>query len=90
MDFWQKQKLTPELVEGIRKSALASLAGQRKENKTILMAQKRRLQKLESQRQKLIDAYLAEAIPVADLKSRQESVGAEQTRRPAFDRACQY
>jgi hypothetical protein len=78
MDFWQKQKLAPELVEGIRKSALASLAEQRKENKTILTTQKRRLQKLESQRQKLIDAYLAEAIPVADLKSRQESVGAEQ------------
>lgn len=78
MDFWQKQKLAPELVEGIRKSALASLAEQRKENKTILMTQKHRLQKLESQRQKLIDACLAEAIPVADLKSRQESVGAEQ------------
>ena len=36
------------------------------------------MQRLEAKRQKLIDAYLAEAIPVADLKQRQEAIAVEQ------------
>lgn len=43
----------------------------RKLDQKLLITQRRRLQRLERQRQKLIDAYLAEAIPVADLKRRQ-------------------
>ena len=35
---------------------------------------RRRLQRLEVQKQKLIDAYLADAITVDDLKPRQEAV----------------
>jgi site-specific DNA recombinase len=78
IDFWLKQKLAPELIEGIRESVIQDLATQHEQDKMLLSTQKRRLQKLESQRQKLIDAYLAEAIPVADLKQRQESLAVEQ------------
>ena len=78
MAFWQKQKLSPVIIEGIRASVLGQVAEQKKQNKKLLDSQKRRLKKLENQRQKLIDAYLAEAIPVSDLKVRQEAIAAEQ------------
>jgi DNA invertase Pin-like site-specific DNA recombinase len=78
MDFWQEQSLAPELIDGIRQSVTGDLEEQRKQDKKLLATQKRRLHKLESQRQKLIDAYLAEAIPVTDLKQRQEALAAEQ------------
>lgn len=54
------------------------MAEQRAKDRKALASQRRRLEKLERQRQKLIDAYLAEAIPVADLKQRQEALLAEQ------------
>jgi site-specific DNA recombinase len=44
----------------------------------ILKVQKIRLQKLDRARQKLIDAYLAEAISTTELKKRQDLLAAEQ------------
>ncbi len=46
-------------------------------DQVILASQQQRLTKLERQKQKLIDAYLLEAIPVTDLKQRQAGLMAE-------------
>ncbi len=78
MAFWRKQKLAPELIEAVRDSVQTTIAEQKQQNKKLLDTQKRRVKKLENQRQKLIDAYLAEAIPVTDLKQRQEAIAVEQ------------
>ena len=75
---WQKQKLAPELIEMIRSAVTDEIAETEKTNEKLLFTQKRRLQKLERTRQKLIDAYLVEAIPVADLKQRQQALAVEQ------------
>jgi site-specific DNA recombinase len=75
---WQKQKLAPQLIEMIRSAVSEEIAETKKTNEKLLFNQKRRLQKLERTRQKLIDAYLVEAIPVADLKQRQEALAVEQ------------
>ncbi len=75
---WTSLRLDPELVDAVRESVAAEFAAMRAENETLLRTQKARILKLERQRQKLIDAYLAEALPVIDLKQRQEAVAVEQ------------
>ncbi len=54
------------------------MAEQRGKDEKVLESRRRRLVRLERTRQKLIDAYIAEAIPVADLKKRQEALAVEQ------------
>ena len=75
---WQNVKLAAELIERIRDSVTEELAEKRDSDEKLLLTQRRRLLKLERQREKLIDAYLAEAIPVADLRKRQEALAVEQ------------
>lgn len=76
--YWQQKKLSPELIELVRDSVTEELERRSATDKKLLVTQKRRLLKLERTRQKLIDAYLAEAIPVADLKQRQQALAVEQ------------
>jgi site-specific DNA recombinase len=78
MDWWGKVKLAPEVIKHVRDFVQGEMAEQKTKDQQILSTQRRRLTKLERTRQKLIDAYLAEAIPVADLKQRQEALQAEQ------------
>ena len=78
IDHWRTRKLASDLVELVRSVAREELAEQKSKDKQLLVTQHRRLQRLEAKRQKLIDAYLAEAIPVADLKQRQEAIAVEQ------------
>jgi site-specific DNA recombinase len=75
---WQKQRLAPELIDYIRTSITEERVEQKSKDERLLLSQRRRLVKLDRQRQKLIDAYMAEAIPVADLKKRQEAVAVEE------------
>lgn len=78
LKHWAGRKLTAELADLARVQALEEIAERRKRDQHLLDSQKRRLQRLEAKRRKLIDAYLAEAIPIADLKQRQKALGAEQ------------
>lgn len=55
----------------------------------VLANQRQRLIKLERKKQKLIDAYLDEAIPVEDLKMRQTAVLAEIHDANRLIAACQ-
>ena len=75
---WQTVRLAPELIAATRASVTKEMGQKRTEDEKLLLNQRRRLQRLEKQRQKLIDAYLAEAIPIADLKQRQATLAAEQ------------
>ncbi len=75
---WQQRHLAPDLIELVRSSVTEERAERKQKDEKLLVTQRRRLQKLERQRQKLIDAYLAEAIPVADLKQRQQALAVEQ------------
>ena len=75
---WQKSHLAPELIAAIRHTVTDGMNERRTQDKQLLVTQGRRLEKLERHRQKLIDAYVAGAIPVADLKKRQEAVTVEQ------------
>ena len=78
MRYWQKSRLATELIDAIRSTVTDGMTERRAQDKQLLLTQRRRLEKLERHRQKLIDAYIAGAIPVADLKKRQEAVTVEQ------------
>ena len=78
MRHWQKSRLATELIDAIRVTVTDGMTERRAQDKQLLLTQRRRLEKLERHRQKLIDAYVAGAIPVADLKRRQEAVTVEQ------------
>ena len=89
LHYWQQQKLAPELIEKVRSSVNEEMEERRATDKKLLVTQKTRLLKLERTRQKLIDAYLAEAMPVADLKQRQQALAVEQRDAREIDRAGQ-
>jgi hypothetical protein len=55
------------------------MAEQRANDKKLRITQTRRLQRIGARREKLIDAYLAGALAVADLKRRQDALAAEQS-----------
>jgi site-specific DNA recombinase len=78
MRHWRTVALTAELIAAVRASVGDEMASKRSEDEKLLVIQRRRLKRIDRQRQKLIDAYLAEAIPVAELKRRQEILAAEQ------------
>ncbi|HSH59419.1 MAG TPA: recombinase family protein [Acidimicrobiales bacterium] len=76
--YWRAVQFAPDLVAAIRRAVTDELVELRAADAALLDTQRRRLRRLERQRQKLIDAYLAEAIPVADLKARQDALAVEQ------------
>jgi hypothetical protein len=71
-------RLAPEVIALTRSSIQDEMREQRAADKKLLTIQQRRLRRVENQREKLIDAYLAGAIAVADLKRRQEALATEQ------------
>lgn len=76
--YWTAIRLDPELIQAIRDSVQTDFTQRRADDTKLQQVQKNRLGKLERQREKLIDAYLAEALPVVDLKRRQEALAVEQ------------
>lgn len=74
---WRTLRFSPALIAGVRRVVYEELAAQREQDEQLLVGQRRRLKQLETKKQKLIDAYLAEALSVTDLKPRQEAVNAE-------------
>jgi site-specific DNA recombinase len=76
--YWTTVRLDHRLIAATRQAVQAELVEQRANDENLLLSQRRRLQRLETQKQKLIDAYLAEALPVGDLKQRQQALAVEQ------------
>ncbi len=74
---WRDVALSRELIASIRATVTDELRLASTSAESTIRTQTARLQKLERQKQKLIDAYLAEALPVADLKQRQHTVAVE-------------
>ncbi len=75
---WRQQKFSHKLITAIRNAVHVELATHRQTDHHVLVQQKQRLKKLERSRQKLIDAYLDDAISKADLKLRQDALALEQ------------
>lgn len=62
----------------MRRSVHEELIEQESKDEATLTSQRKRVQRLERARSKLLDAYLAEAISVTDLKDRQAALALEQ------------
>jgi site-specific DNA recombinase len=78
IDHWRKMRLASELIEATRESIHVEMAEQRTDDRKRLATQKRRLLRIQTRREKLIDAYLAGALSVPDLKRRQDILAAEE------------
>ncbi len=78
LKHWSSVRLDDELIEVVRRVVREELSELKSQDERLLDEQRRRLKRLEAQKQKLIDAYLAEALPVSDLKQRQQAIAVEQ------------
>src|SRR5476649_206593 len=73
--IWQTQvQFTKQTIQEVGEVSRAQLDARQEQDQALLANQRQRLLKLERKKQKLIDAYLDEAIPVEDLKLRQTAV----------------
>jgi site-specific DNA recombinase len=75
--LWCSIRFSEETIERTREFIYEELDTIEKQSAGLLTDQQRRLQRLERQKQKLIDAYLADAITVDDMKPRQAGLLAE-------------
>ncbi len=82
-------QFTPEAIREIGEISRARLNTQQESDDALLANQRQRLIKLERQKQKLIDAYLEDAIPPEDLKPRQAKLLAEMNDARRLIAACQ-
>ncbi len=74
---WGRIRFSETEIASIREEVLADAKQLRDQHTQLAEQQRRRLIQLERQKTKLIDAYMADAIPVEDLKQRQTAVMAE-------------
>ena len=77
-EHWRDVAMPTEMAEHVRTIVTEMIEEQAASGDALLKSQTVRLTKLERTRQKLIDAYLAEAISTTDLKQRQEALASEQ------------
>jgi site-specific DNA recombinase len=88
--IWNTQvQFTAQTVDEAGEFSRAQLDARQEQDQSLLANQSKRLLKLERRKQKLIDAYLDEAIPVEDLKLRQTAVLAEIHDANHLIAACQ-
>ncbi len=88
--IWKTQvQFTTQMIHEVSELARASLDARQEQDQSLLASQRQRLLKLERKKQKLIDAYLDEAIPVEDLKLRQAAVLVEIHDANRLIAACQ-
>ncbi|CAN5399045.1 recombinase family protein [soil metagenome] len=88
--IWQTQvQFAKQTIEEVGELSRAQLDARQEQDQSLLANQSQRLVKLERKKQKLIDAYLDEAIPVEDLKLRQTAVLAEIHDANRLIAACQ-
>ena len=79
MAVWDDMTFSDELTELVVKAMQKQFKELEARSERTLKYQRRRVIDLERQKQKLLDAYIADAFPVEDLKLRQEKVQAELT-----------
>ncbi|TQO19698.1 DNA invertase Pin-like site-specific DNA recombinase [Rhodoglobus vestalii] len=88
--IWKTQvQFTQQTIEEVGELSRAQLDARQEQDQSLLANQSQRLVKLERKKQKLIDAYLDEAIPVEDLKQRQAAVLVEIHDANRLVAACQ-
>jgi site-specific DNA recombinase len=88
--IWKTQvQFTKQMIQEVGELARTSADARQEQDQSLLANQRQRLIKLERKKQKLIDAYLDEAIPVEDLKLRQTVVLAEIHDANRLIAACQ-
>jgi site-specific DNA recombinase len=88
--IWETQvQFTAETIREVGELSRAQLYIRQESDETLLANQRQRLIKLERQKQKLIDAYLEDAIPAEDLKPRQAKLLAEMNDARRLIAACQ-
>lgn len=74
---WSRIRFTPQVLDDIETQAVADFDTLLGEKDKLAAEQRRRLIQLERQKTKLIDAYMADALPVEDLKARQSQLAQE-------------
>lgn len=75
--LWKQTRFTATFVDRVRQRILEELDHTDADNQKLLATQRRRLTQLKRQNEKLLDAYMADAITVEDLKERQQLIQAE-------------
>jgi site-specific DNA recombinase len=76
--IWKTRvQFTKQTIREVSELSRLQLDARQEHDQALLASQRQRLLQLERRKQKLIDAYLDEAIPVEDLKKRQAQVLAE-------------
>jgi site-specific DNA recombinase len=89
-DQWMLIQLPEPQIAAIRRAVLEHIGGAREAQVNDVLAKERRLSKLESEREKLMEAYYANAIPVDVLRREQQRIGdAMIATRVALDRAAE-
>ncbi|MEO7015782.1 MAG: recombinase family protein [Leifsonia sp.] len=87
---WDKTvQFTTETIREVGELTRTELDARQEHDQSLLANQRQRIIKLERQKQKLIDAYLEEAIPAEDLKPRQAALMAEMNDARRLIAACQ-
>ena len=76
-DYYATVQLPDDELEALRAFLGEELTNLRLDAEHERKAQERRKRKLEAERQSLLDAHLAEAVPLDLLKSKQDAIGAE-------------
>lgn len=74
---WADVRFTDRLRDELQTAVDLEFTTMRANDVRLLATQRKRVANLERQKQKLIDAYLAEAIPVGDIKARQQDIQRE-------------
>jgi site-specific DNA recombinase len=82
-------QFTAETIREVGELTRTELDARQEHDQSLLANQRQRIIKLERQKQKLIDAYLDEAIPSEDLKPRQAKLLAEMNDARRLIAACQ-
>jgi site-specific DNA recombinase len=77
-EYWKTVDFPVGMAEDVRQQVTEQIETETAASGLLLKVQKVRLGKLERARQKLIDAYLMEAITTTELKQRQDLIAAEQ------------
>jgi site-specific DNA recombinase len=89
-DQWKLIQLPEPQIAAIRRAVLEHIGGTREAQAFEVVAKENRLSKLEGERQKLMEAYYANAIPVEVLRREQQRIGdAMIATRVALDRAAE-
>lgn len=77
--LWQRQTLTPDDVERARRAADMELAAMTTRQSRDLRAARGDVERLTATKQRLLDAYLAEALTLTDFQAKQSDLAAQLT-----------